>query len=86
MNILPGSATLRAAAAPTNQAVPGPRPAADLAAQAQRAVQAQPQPQAAAKTAEPPRQDKVATAYRVERPLPPPRPNAPRGSTVNLLV
>lgn len=78
MNILPGSATLRAAAVPANQAVQGPRPAADVAAQAQ--------PQAAAKSAEVPRQDKVATAYRFERPLPPPRPNAPRGSTVNLLV
>jgi hypothetical protein len=86
MNILPGSANLRAAAIATNQALPGPRPAGDFATEAQRAVQVQAQPQPAAKAAEPPRQDKVATAYRFERPLPPPRPNAPRGSTVNLLV
>lgn len=85
MNILPGSATLRAAVAPTNQASQGARPAADAAA-TPRAIQAQPQPRAPAKSAEPPRQDKVATAYRFERPLPPQRPNAPRGSIVNLLV
>jgi hypothetical protein len=55
---------------PEAQARTAPRPTAERAPPAK----------------EPPRQDKVATAYRIERPMPQPRPNAPRGSTVNLLV
>jgi len=77
MKIVPGSAALRTAIAPKTEAPQGQRPAAPSPqAQAQRATP----------PAETPRQDKVATAYRIERPIPPPRPNAPRGSCVNLLV
>jgi hypothetical protein len=59
-----------------------PRPAVPAKAESPQATRsAAPSP-----AKEPPRQDKVATAYRIERPMPQPRPNAPRGSTVNLLV
>lgn len=71
MNVRPGSTALRPMV-PETQAQGRTAPQADV----RRAPQGN----------EPPRQDKVATAYRIERPMPQPRPNAPRGSTVNLLV
>ena len=77
MNIL-SSAALRAPVPVKTDTLPGARPADPSAqAQAQRNSSV---------TKEAPRQDKVASAYRIERPMPQPQPNAPRGSCVNLVV
>lgn len=80
MNIPPGSAALRAPVPAKTDPSQSARPA-DPSAHAQTTAQ-----RTASPSGEAPRQDKVVSAYRIERPMPQPRPNAPRGSTVNLVV